>query len=316
MKSRTNSNNNTLKTYPLVSVISVNYNGAELTCQLIESLQKISYPNIEIIIVDNASKENPQVILDKHPKVKLIKSDQNLGFAGGNNLGFNAAKGDYFLMLNNDTEVEENFLEPLIQTMENDTQIGCVSSKLIYYFKENVIQYAGNDGMNMMTGRAFSRGWGEKDEGQYNDIKQIQLAHGAAMMLRRATVEDIGLMADIYFLYYEEIDYCKRILDAGYSIYYNGSSNVFHKESMSVGKDSPLKAYYMGRNRPLYIRRNAKGLEKFISFLYFHLIAAPKTLLSYLVKGDTKQFVAYAKGVSWNFTHFDIYSNQMLTKTQ
>ena len=318
MKSRTNANfsDPELTHPPLVSVISVNYNGTELTCKLIESLQHISYPNIEIIIVDNASKESIAPIQEKYPQVTLIKSKENLGFAGGNNLGFQAANGNYFLMLNNDTEVDPNFLEPLVEQMQSSPSIGCVSSKLIYYFKENTIQYAGNDGMNTITGRAFSRGWGELDAGQYNDVRSIQLAHGAAMMLKKEMVQDIGLMADVYFLYYEEVDYCKRMIDSGYSIYYVGASKVYHKESMSVGKDSPLKAYYMGRNRALYIRRNSKGLEKMMSFLYFHIIAVPKSTLTYLFKGEIKQALAYIKGVSWNFTHFNIYTNPVLTNSK
>lgn len=307
---------NSLNHFPHISIVSVNYNGSRLTCELIQSLKKISYPNIEIIIVDNASKEDPSVIEKEHPDITLIKSDKNLGFAGGNNLGFLAAKGEYFLMLNNDTEVAPDFLEPLVQAMESNPDIGCVSSKLIYYFKENTIQYAGNAGMSMLTGRAFSRGWGEPDNGQYDDTWKIELAHGAAMMLRKSVVQKIGLMADIYFLYYEEIDYCTRIINAGYSIYYVGQSKVYHKESMTVGKESPLKAYYMGRNRPLYVRRNAKGVEKIISFLYFHLVALPKTLLKYLVKGELKQLSAYVKGVGWNFFHFNIYENPVLNKAQ
>ena len=104
--------------FPLVSIVSINYNSADVTCEMLDSIKKISYPNVEVIIVDNASKEDPSIMTQKHPWIKYFRSETNLGFAGGNNLGFKHANGKYFLMLNNDTEVPENFLEPLVNMME------------------------------------------------------------------------------------------------------------------------------------------------------------------------------------------------------
>jgi GT2 family glycosyltransferase len=101
---------------PLVSLISINYNQAQVTCDMVASLRRVTYPHLEIIVVDNASpSDNPDIIKERFPEVKLIKSDQNLGFAGGNNLGIAQAKGEYLLFLNNDTEVEPDFLEPLVR---------------------------------------------------------------------------------------------------------------------------------------------------------------------------------------------------------
>src|SRR3712207_56119 len=119
--------------YPLVSIVTINYNGAKVTCELLESLKKVTYPNFEVIVVDNASKEDPGMIKEKYPNTVLIRSKENLGFAGGNNEGFKVAKGKYFLMLNNDTEVDPGFLQPLVERMESDGKIGAVSSKLIYF---------------------------------------------------------------------------------------------------------------------------------------------------------------------------------------
>jgi GT2 family glycosyltransferase len=270
---------------------------------MIQSLKKASYPNIEIVIVDNASKENPKYLKEQFPDILYIRSEENLGFAGGNNLGIDKAKGKYLLLLNNDTEVDPGFLEPLVDVMESDPTIGCVSSKLIYHHTPDTIQYAGNSGLNPYTGQAFGRGNQEKDQGQYNDIWPIKIAHGAAMMFSRKVLETVGPMADLYFLYYEEIDFCKRIEDAGFKLFYVGTSTVYHKESISTGKNSPLKEYYLTRNRLLYIRRNLHGLQGFASRLFFILLAVPKGIFLHLVKGDFIRLKAFVNGFFWHIKH-------------
>ncbi|HSJ66273.1 MAG TPA: glycosyltransferase family 2 protein, partial [Anditalea sp.] len=133
---------------PLVSIISINYNQSQLTIEMIRSLKKISYPNYEIIIVDNASpSEDPQLIADAYPDVTLIRSKENLGFSGGNNIGIRAAKGEYFLFLNNDTEVESDFLEPLVDHFKSHPETGIASPKIIFFGTDDRIQYAGCTGI-------------------------------------------------------------------------------------------------------------------------------------------------------------------------
>ena len=300
---------------PLVSIITVNYNGAKLTEALLLSLQKISYSNVEVIVVDNNSSEGIDNLKAAFKEVIFIDAPENLGFAGGNNLGFNNAKGKYFLMLNNDTEVEPDFLEPLVEVMESDERIGCTSSKLIYFEDKKTIQFAGHSGINLYSGRGFTRGYHEMNTGQYEDVIDIQIAHGAAMMVSRKMVEEVGLMADLYFLYYEEVDYCHRIIDAGYTMKYVGPSTVYHKESQTVGRESTLKVYYMSRNRWIYMRRNAKGIQALIGWLYFLLVAFPKNLLKYVLKRKPELLKAYWTGSLWNLTHNNIYENPTLERS-
>lgn len=288
---------------PLVSVISVNFNSADVTEDMILSLRKATYPNIEVVIVDNASTQDPVYLKEKYPEIVYLRSEKNLGFAGGNNLGIEKAKGKYFLLLNNDTEVDPHFLEPLVEVMESDPTVGCVSSKLIFHHTPNTIQYAGNKGLNPYTGQAFGRGSKEIDNGQYDDVWPIKIAHGAAMMFSRAVLNKVGPMADLYFLYYEEIDYCKRIEDAGYQLFYVGTSKVFHKESISTGKNSPLKEYYLTRNRLLYIRRNLHGFQGLASRLFFIFLAVPKGILLHLIKADFTRLAAFLKGFFWHLKH-------------
>jgi len=298
---------------PKVSIISINYNGAAVTCELLESLKKVTYPNFEVIVVDNASKEDASSIHKNHPWIKFISSTENLGFAGGNNLGLNAATGDYFLLLNNDTEVEPGFLQPIIELMENDKSIGVASPKIIFHHSPGVIQFAGFNPINPYTGRGTSIGFGQMDIGQYNQSHETSRAHGAAMMISRKAVEKVGLMADLFFLYYEEMDYCERIKKAGFSIWYEAKSTIYHKESMSTGKGSTLKTYYLTRNRLLYQRRNVQGFQLLFSILFFTLISIPKNSIQYLLKGKLDMLKAFWKGVLWNITAKDIHRNESLT---
>lgn len=297
---------------PLVSIITVNYNGTEHTLALLDSLQNISYPNIEVFVVDNASSQSPDEIAEKYPWVKLIRSKSNLGFAGGNNLALRQATGKYCLLINNDTEVPVNFLEPLVEKMELDPKCGCVSPKLVYHYAPDTMQYAGSFGFNIYTGRAFARGHKEKDNGQYNSVEPTEIAHGAAMMFRASLLQEIGLMAELYFLYYEEIDYCERIKNAGYKIWFVGTSKVLHKESMSTGKSSPLKTYYLTRNRLLFIRRNFSGLAKIISVIFFYCVAIPKNLVTLVIKREWKLILPLLRGAWWNLWHYNIHTNEIL----
>lgn len=295
--------------YPLVSIITINYNGASVTCELLESLKKVTYPNFEVIVVDNASKEKPDLIEQKHPWANLLRLSQNLGFAGGNNEGFRVARGDYFLLLNNDTEVDPGFLEPLVEKMKAEPQAGVVSSKLIYYHSDGIIQYAGSSLINPYTGRSYFIGQKEKDQGQYNIACQTPYGHGASMLVSRKAIEKVGLMADLYFLYYEELDFCERIRKAGFSIWYVGDSVVYHKESMSVGRESPLKTYYMTRNRLLFMRRNVKGFTFGVSLMFFTFISIPKNIISYAVRRRYDLLKAFISGFLWNWFNFKIYDN-------
>ncbi|MBN2669357.1 MAG: glycosyltransferase family 2 protein [Bacteroidales bacterium] len=295
--------------FPLVSIISINFNQSQMTCDMIESLKRITYPNIEIIIVDNGSpSDNPDIIEEKYPQIKLIKTGKNLGFAGGNNQGILEANGKYLLFLNNDTEVEPDFLEPLVYQLESDSSIGLVSPKIKFFFseKKNTIQYAGSTGINPSTGRGEKIGSFQYDKGQYNDIRETQLGHGAAMMIPTTVIKEVGLMPDIFFLYYEEHDWCEKIKNGGYKVFYVGSSVVYHKESMSVGKNSPLRMYYMTRGRLLYTRRNTSGLTKLKALVFFTLLSVPKNSIKLLLEGENKLLIAFWAALKWHLTHHQV----------
>ncbi|MBT1702579.1 glycosyltransferase family 2 protein [Chryseosolibacter indicus] len=291
-------------TRPAVSIITINYNQLQHTLDLLASLEHVTYPNVEVIVVDNCSVQDPTAEIKRlYPKVTVLRSETNLGFAGGNNLGIRSSKGDYLLFLNNDTEVDPGFLEPLVEMFEQHPNAGAASSKLIYYNSGNTIQYAGSTMLNPFTGRNKVIGWMEKDNGQYDTLRETALAHGCSMMVPRKVIEQVGLMPELFFLYYEEIDWCQSIKRAGFKIYFVPQSKVFHKESMSVGKKSTLKTYYMTRNRLLYMRRNSAGLHKTLALLFFMFFSFPKNLITYLKQRETDHIKAFWRGCVWNLTH-------------
>lgn len=300
--------------FPLVSIITVNYNQAAVTCELLNSLRKITYPNIETIIIDNGSpSDNPDKIAILFPEYRLIKSSENLGFAGGNNLGIKHSSGEYLLFINNDTEVEPGFLEPLVAKLQSDPGIGMVSPKIRFYYAPDTIQYAGYTSLSRITLRQHLIGYREMDLGQYNQGRKTYSIHGAAMMVPRSVVLTVGMMAEMYFLYYEEHDWAERIKRAGFSVFYVPESLVLHKESISTGKESPLKTYYITRNRFLFARRNLQGTRRLTTLLYLSFVAFPKGFLSSLLKRRFDLAKAQWKAYFWNFLHFaEIRKNQFL----
>jgi GT2 family glycosyltransferase len=153
-------------------------------------------------------------------------------------------------------------------------------------------------------------GFLDKDSSKFNLSYRTELAHGAAMMISRKALEKIGLMAELFFLYYEEIDFCERVKNASFEIWYCGHSVVFHKESMSTGKSSPLKTYYLTRNRLIYSRRNTKGFQHYACIMFFLFISFPKGALKLFLKKEFTLLKAFIRGVFWNFKGNDIYYNE------
>lgn len=290
--------------FPLVSVITVSYNHPEVTCCLLASLRKVTYPNIEIIVVDNASpRDNPDIIKEQFPEIIFIKSKINLGFAGGNNLGVKQAKGKYVLFINNDTEVESGFLEPLVTKCESDRMIGGVSPKIKFFHTPDTLQYTGQAPINNYTIRSHGYGHGKLDNGQFDKDTLTFFVHGAAMLIPMQVIKDVGMMAEVYFLYYEELDWGNRIRKAGYQLWYVHNSLVMHKESISTGKATPFKTYYLNRARIIYLRRNTEGMTFLIAFLFQVFIAIPKNLLFFLIKWQIKHLNAYFKAIFWHLKH-------------
>ncbi len=297
---------NKAKQMKTVSIITVNYNHSHVTDALLDSIfLENEYENIEIIVVDNNSAVDPIPEWEvKYPSVIFVRADRNLGFAGGNNLGLNKAKGDYLFFVNNDTMFTKNLISNLVNTMEKHPTIGIISPKILYYEQPEMLQYAGYTSMNYYTARNNCIGQFEQDKGQYDHlIGQTGFAHGAAMMLTRAAIDKAGPMLENYFLYYEELDWADRIKQAGMEVWVNMSATIYHKESISVGKQSAIKIYFMNRNRLLFIRRNASLIPMLFFYIYFILVVSPRNILSYWKEGQFHFITQLRRAIWWNFTN-------------
>lgn len=281
----------------LISIITVNYNGFYDTCELIDTLP-LNDDSLEVIVIDNASEKNEALLIEaRYPNVKAIRSNTNLGFAGGNNLGINAATGKYLFFINNDTIIKDFNIKVLINRLESSSKIGMVCPKIRFAWEDNPIQFAGYTELSRITLRNKSIGFGEKDMGQHNTPHPTPYAHGAAMLVKREALEKVGKMPECYFLYYEEYDWSIMFRRAGYEIWYEPLFTIYHKESKSTGQNSPLKTYYITRNRLLLARRNEKTYIKYIIYCYLIGIVALRDILKYSISGNFKLAAATTKGI-------------------
>ncbi len=285
-----------------VSIITINYNGLEETCALIETIP--FNENMEVIVVDNASKnQEAETIAVRYPQVKVIQSEKNLGFAGGNNLGIQAAQGKYLFLINNDTFFKDFNIQALIDRMESSTDIGIVCPKIRFAWGNNSIQYTGYSRLSRVSVRNHAIGFNEEDYGQYDSAHPTPYAHGAAMLIKRDAINNIGPMPDCYFLYYEELDWSMMFTRAGYQIWYEPKCTIYHKESQATGQNSPLRTYYLTRNRLLLVRHNPQEFNKPLAYIYLIGIVAPRDIAKYTLSTRFDLLQATCKGI-WDFlTH-------------
>ena len=268
----------------------------------------------EVIVIDNASTQDEATIIEqRYPQVTVIRSKMNLGFAGGNNLGIQASHGKYLFFINNDTllttasilppkqgdrEGLTSYFQPLIDRLESSPKIGMVCPKIRFAWGNNPIQFAGYTPLSKITLRNTAIGCGEDDHGQYDTAHPTPYAHGAAMMVKREVIDKAGLMPECYFLYYEELDWSMMIRRADYDIWYEPACTIYHKESQATGQNSPLKTYYMTRNRLLFAKRNINSPQKYLTYSYLIAIVAFRDILKSLLCHRPDLSKATLKGLS------------------
>jgi GT2 family glycosyltransferase len=276
--------------FPLVYVILINWNQPDLTIACIDSLNAISYSNARILLLDNGSQDDSVVrIRTCFPDVLILENHENLGFSGANNIGieFALAQGaDYVLLLNNDTVVAPDFLDLLICTAENDSDIGVVTPKIYYYDFPDRIWCAGAH-IDWKTGETHRLRADHIDYSTSTDtsLYSVNFVSGCAMCIKRHVLEAVGLLDTRFFIYYEETDLCARITRAGYRLVYVPKSRIWHKVSAAMGISSPKTIYYMTRNQILFLCKNTIGLIR--AFIFLKVFAKhSRTLLSYSLKKD------------------------------
>jgi len=308
---------------PKVFIIILNWNGLKDTLECLDSVFKLDYVNFEVIVVDNGSTDNSvEVIRQTYPQVILIENRENLGYAGGNNIGIRYALkhgADYVWLLNNDTIVNPDSLTNLVEVAEKNKEVGILGSKIYYYDKRDILWFAG---AYIDWNRAISPhiGLNQKDKGQYDIIMEVDRVTGCSMLVKRDVCDSVGLFDSDFFLYVEEVDWCVRAQKAGFKCIFVPTSIVYHKVSSTL-KDVSYNyslsfTYYNTRNFLYLIKKNfsfPKRERLIINIIYSKLKYNKRNILKLLlskflnVKVDTydlpvllaiKDFLLNKKGKS------------------
>ena len=275
-------------TPPMVSVVIPHYGGTEILGDCLTSLNKCSYPNLEIIVIDNASLDDSvQFIKSNFPEVNLIQSEYNRGFAGGCNFGAQHAKGNYLLILNNDTIHESDWIDHLVNMMESNSNISAVQPKIKNFDNRDYFDYAGACGgfidkycFPFARGRIFNTI--EKDKGQYDEPCKIFWATGTAFLTRKSVFEKIGGFDETFFAHMEEIDYHWKCQLNGYEIWVEPNAVVYHHGATTLPLSSPRKTYFNYRNSLLLLLTNyplAASFRLFFPRIFMEFISLLKEIL-------------------------------------
>lgn len=241
-------------------IVVLNWNGFGETVECLESIDRARLPGVEVLVVDNGSSDGSRALLEsRFPKLPLISTGENLGYAGGNNVGIRywLDRGkDSVVLINNDITVEAGFLAPLFAALDADPELGLVGPLILRQDEPNKIECAGLD-VGMMTGLTRLKGLGEVDVGQFDGVRIVEHPMGACLLVRRAVFDRIGLLDESFFMYSEEVEFAQRAAGAGFRSAVVGDSKVLHKSRMSSNQVPGLVLYYGTRNSVLLRRRIA-----------------------------------------------------------
>lgn len=234
---------------PLVSAIVVNWNGGAMLQEALASLFCQTWPAMEVILVDNASTDGSveQAEAMFGERLVVIRNSRNEGFARGNNIGFAAATGEWAFLLNSDAICDPDVIEALMLFVADKPEVGQLACRVVRADQPNYFDSVGL--LLYPDGVARSRGWQEKDQGQYDRPEEVLAPHGCACALRKAMLDRIGGFDEDFFCYFEDLDLGVRGQLAGWKCWYVPDTRVRHKKSASAGNYSVFKAYHVERNR-------------------------------------------------------------------
>lgn len=275
----------------LLSVITVNFNGIVYTRDFLDSLCGLSESDdVEIIVVDNASDANEAEVLQKeYPWVKCVRSEENLGFSGGNNLGAKRSRGKYLLFVNNDIIANADALFRLVDVLKSNPDVAAVSPCIVN--ANGSYAYTGSKPL----GKYLLRLHYSTEAG--HEAGEVPLIHGAAVMMPRAKWEEVGGWPEPYFLYFEEVDLSLHLKKLGYKLWYEPKAQLIHIGSCSTGRNSPLSCYYGSRNHLLLYCRNLDGWKKLYAVMYHLLLIVPHNIVVYIRNRQFPLVKAYCAGV-------------------
>lgn len=271
------------------AVVILNWNGRHFLEKFLPNVIRYSHEDAEIIVADNASSDDSVEFLRKnHPSVRIILNKSNEGFTGGYNRALEQVEAEYYVLLNSDVEVTQDWLKPLIALFDRDPKIGACQPKILSYHERKKFEYAGagggfidKNGYPFCRGRIFS--YLEEDEHQFDDERPVFWATGACMFVRASVYHELQGLDENFFAHMEEIDLCWRMQRAGYKVFYCGKSTVYHVGGGTLPKNNPRKTYLNFRNNLLLVYKNAQPEEFRVIYIFRQIldaIAACKFLIT------------------------------------
>jgi GT2 family glycosyltransferase len=290
---------------PKVSIIILNWNGKKWLAQFLPSVAATTYLNHEIILVDNGSTDDSIAFTKSNfPQVRIIALDKNYGFTVGNNLALPHIDTPYYVLLNSDVEVSPNWLEPLVEKMESDEKIAAIQPKIRMFAQKTHFEYAGAAGGYLdkfaypfCRGRVFDTL--EEDKGQYEDAREIFWATGACCMVRKKVSDEIGLFEPSFFAHMEEIDFCWRAKNRGYTVFCEPKSVVYHVGGGTLPQGNPRKTFLNIHNSLAMMYRNLPAMQVFPK-IFVRLVLDGIFALKLLTAGEMSSIFAIAKA-HWTF---------------
>ena len=255
-----------------IAVVILNWNGKKMLEKFLPSVIEHSSPVAEVIVADNGSTDDSMEFLHtSYPTLRTIQLDKNYGFAGGYNRALAQVDADYFILLNDDVEVTQHWIEPVIEQLGQDDKVAIAQPKLLMYDQRDTFEYAGGAGGFIdRYGYPFCRGRVfmtlEQDLGQYDDVCEIFWASGAALFVKAAVWRELGGLDDDFFAHMEEIDFCWRINNAGYKIMFNPQSVIYHIGGGTLPKENPFKTFLNYRNDLFLLLKNLPKRRLAITF--------------------------------------------------
>ena len=270
-----------------VNLFVLNWNGRDLTLDCLSSLEKVIYPNVKIHIIDNGSSDNSVVsIRNKFPDYEIIELAENHGFAKGNNTGFQSVKqkADYTIFLNNDTIVDPNFIDPLVNELEAISNVKQTAPKIFYEDKKEYIWFAGGI-ISLWTGVIRHSGIRKKDSSKFSQKRKIDYATGCCVCMRTADFESIGMFDESFLLYGEDVDLSLRFSNQGGEILFVPESKIWHKVSASLGGQSAFgkwKRKLSGKMK--LVRKHSPGYQVIISLFMIMIMSILELIYSFIIK--------------------------------
>ncbi len=284
---------------PKVAVIVLNYNGKDVTLASLASLAQMRYPNFDLIVVDNGSTDGSFVaVAQAFPQVVQLRVEPNQGISNGLNFGLRHALAQdygYFLVLNNDIEVDPDLLREMVAVAVADPTIGCVGPKA-YYFWDRARLWSTGGILRFFESVTRERGDGELDLGQYDRDEEVDYVNGCALLKRREALVKTGLWDPVYFLGIEDADWCVRMKQQGYRCFYAHRARLWHMISQTTGGYRAGRTFHTGRSSAIFVRKYARPWQK-LTFALGITLALPLAFLRELRRGNQQAVVAKLRGI-------------------